>query len=187
MRVTKLTLLALLCAALVAGAGCGGGEGAEPTPTPSPIPSGIFEIYLVNTSNMSQVNFSDLDSIPLQDEPILSATDIIAYYWDDRQSGRHDIELTDEGCRYFWGEVAKTDTVYCSFIVIVNGERIYRGAFWPMYSSLYPVNPSIWYLPPGGCNYSSGITIYGGTSDRTDLLYDSRIYSALKQAGILIE
>lgn len=35
MRVAELTLLVLLCAALVAGAGCGGGEGAEPTPTPT--------------------------------------------------------------------------------------------------------------------------------------------------------
>ena len=100
MRLTKLTLLALLCAALVAGAGCGGGQSAEPTPTPtispSPVPSGIFKIYLVNTPNLSQINYSNLESIPLQEIPLLTETDIKSYNWSS-----HRIELIDEGCARF--------------------------------------------------------------------------------------
>ena len=129
MRLTKLTLALVLCAALVAGAGCGGEKGAEPTPTLSPTPSGIFEIYLVNTSNLSQINFSDLENIPLQEIPLLTETHIISYNWSN-----HSIKLTDEGCRYFLEELEeKSNTFHSPFIVVADGERIYRGEFVPGY------------------------------------------------------
>jgi len=193
MRVTELTLAALLCAALAAGTGCGGGQSAEPTPTPtispSPIPTGIFEIYLVNTFNLSQINFSNLDSIPLQDEPILSATDITSYNWSN-----HSIKLTDVGCAQL--EKALSETAQTAFVAMANGERLYWGLirpyFWLTVSSYIPECPVIVYSKKDlgetlKCNYSNTVRIQCAWSGCEELRNSETIYMALKQAGILIE
>jgi hypothetical protein len=187
MIVTKLTLAALLCAALLADAGCGGGQSAEPTPTvsPSPVAGGAFEIYLISPAaevNLTDTNCSKIGDINLPKEPIISSEDVVSYNW-----SRQYFELTYEACQNLSGELEKTGTWHNPFVVVANGERIYRGWFVNAFSSYWPACPSIWYLPPGGCNYSTGFTISAGLHENSDLRYDSRIYSALQQAGILIE
>ena len=196
MKLTELTLATLLCAALVAGAGCGGGEGAEPTSTPtispSPIAGDTFEIYLVNTSNQSQVNYSNLDSIPLQDEPILSATDIVSYNWSS-----HLIELTDEGCARFEEVIPPEGYPTQSFLVVAYSERAYSGPIWSsrwsVLSSYHPPYPvSVYTTEDWGedfkCNYSNTIEIACFYPfECKELRNSATIYHALKQAGILVE
>jgi|GEM_PF-2672785 len=206
MRLTKLTLLAMLCAALVAGAGCGGGQGVEPTPTPtispSPVHSGIFEIYLVNTSNLSQVNYSNLETIPLQEIPLLTETHIISYNWSN-----HSIKLTDDGCKRF--EEAILPEEYTSqsltvvtynrraFVIVAYSKRVYSGEIWSShmirYSSYFPPYPVIVYATEDWgedfkCNYSNTIEIACFSPfECAELLNSVIIYDALQQAGILIE
>ena len=188
-RLTKLTLAVLLCAVLVSSVGCGGGQGAEPTPTPtispSAVPNGTFEIYLISPAaevNLTDTNCSKIGDLNLLEEPIISSEDIVSYNW-----SRQHFEITYEACQYLSGELEKTDTWHNPFVVVANGERIYRGWFVNALSSYWPACPSIWYLPQGGCNFSTGFTISAGLHENSDLRYDSRIYSALQQAGILIE
>jgi hypothetical protein len=108
-----------------------------PTPSPSPSPTtpeaGEFSIYLlageVPTSELSTVDLRDLD---LQDEPIVSETDIIAYTWDT-----HEIELTAEAYQRIRDPFALPVRVSgMPFVVCVGADRIYAGAFWTPASSI---------------------------------------------------
>ena len=192
MRLTELTLLALLCAALAAGEGCGGGEGAQPTPTPSPIPSGIFEIYLVNMSNESwDGNYSNLENIPIYEVPLLTETHIVSYNWSN-----HSIKLTDEGCKRFEEVILSETYPSLSFIVVAYSNRVYSGPIWSShmvrYSSYFPPYPVIIYPSEGPgkeflmCNYSNTIEI--ACFSPFECARNSPItYDALQQAGILVE
>jgi hypothetical protein len=110
---------------------------ALPTPSPSPSPTtpeaGEFSIYLlageVPTSELSTVDLRDLD---LQDEPIVSETDIIAYTWDT-----HEIELTAEAYERIRDLFVLPVRVQgMPFVVSVGSEPVYAGAFMTPASSI---------------------------------------------------
>ena len=92
-----------------------------------------FSIYLladeVPATDLSMVDVADLE---LQEEPILSIDDIIAY---SRQT--HEIELTAEGYERIQRLFALPVRVSgLPFVVCVGADHIYAGGFWTPASSL---------------------------------------------------
>ena len=92
-----------------------------------------FSIYLladdVPATELSIVDLSDLE---LQEEPILSIDDIIAY-----STETHEIELTAEA----YARIQRLFSLPVEvggmpFVVCVGVDRIYAGAFWTLASSI---------------------------------------------------
>ena len=99
----------------------------------APKEAGGFAIYLLEGDTpATEVLGMDIEELILEDEPILSAEDIVIY---DRDS--HTMELTKEG--YSRIQDLFTLPVNVSgipFVVCVGSQRIYTGAFWTPASSL---------------------------------------------------
>jgi hypothetical protein len=93
-----------------------------------------FAIYLTrNNVSASQLSLD----ISIADEPIISTKDIVAYYKDT-----HEIELTAEA--YERLTQLKVPTNGVSFVVCVDKQLIYWGAFWAPYSSQSFDGVTIW-------------------------------------------
>jgi hypothetical protein len=90
-----------------------------------------FEIYLVNKDN------ADLQRIELHQEPIISEADIIKYDWD-----KHEILLSNDGFNRI-PNVRDVGVHGKLFVLIANGTRCYKGAFWTNLSSVSYPNPII--------------------------------------------
>ncbi len=82
------------------------GLGAEDASIP-------FAIYLVKQ------NHAEIEKVVLDPEPIISDKDIVIYDWKN-----HLITLTQTGADKI---PKKTGT---KFLIVVNGQRCYQGAFW---------------------------------------------------------
>lgn len=88
-----------------------------------------FGLYLLAKDiPTNQIASVDLNTLELQDEPLISIDDIITYSQDT-----HEIQLTAE----MMDRIAslRPPTSGTPFVVCAGGERIYWGAFWPGYSS----------------------------------------------------
>jgi hypothetical protein len=87
---------------------------------------------LVDEVSTAELSMLDLAEVELQDEPIVSAGDIISY-----SESTHEMELTAEA-------YARIQQLFelpvrvsgLPFVVSVGDERIYAGAFWTPASSL---------------------------------------------------
>ena len=97
-----------------------------------PAPAGGFSVYLLaDDGPATELLQVDLQDLQLQEEPILSADDVIAYSWES-----HDIELTPEAFGRIRQLFAKPLEVRgIPFVVSVDTDRIYAGAFWTPASS----------------------------------------------------
>lgn len=92
-------------------------------------PTGEFAIYLTAKDlSVQEVGELDLQQIELQSRPIVSSADILSYLKDS-----HEMMLTEEGAQRV--EHVETTTLGRPFVVCVGEERVYSGAFWPMWSS----------------------------------------------------
>jgi hypothetical protein len=89
-----------------------------------------FAVYLpaqkLSPQQLSGVGLADLE---LEDTPILSVDDIVAY---SRET--HEIELTASAYERIEQLEVPVDGI--PFVVCVGRDPIYMGAFWPLYSSL---------------------------------------------------
>jgi len=117
-------------------------------PTGQPAPSGDvyrfklsdfvgprFELYLVKKRH------GDLEKTELEAEPLLTEKDIVSYDW-----ATHTMELTEEGTKGL-PPAREMRTVGKSFVVVADGQRCYRGAFWTPLSSISHPNPVILVTP----------------------------------------
>ena len=101
-----------------------------------------FGLYLVRNMTGPQAAEIPLERLVLDSTPILSDEDIRLYQW----SG-HVLNLHDE--QAFLERLPNVPTHGLPFVVMVNGERIYLGAFWTSFSSLSTELPVIdVFLPP---------------------------------------
>lgn len=107
---------------------CSSPETAQP-------PEG-FAIYLTrNDIPVSQMEA--LSHVDLADEPLISISDIISYNIET-----HEIELTPEAYERVMG--LQVPTSGKSFMVCVDKQPIYWGAFWTPVSSQYFTGVTIW-------------------------------------------
>ncbi len=104
-----------------------------PTSTPTTTPAGEFSIHLlaqdIPPAEMSKV---DLNSLRLQEQPIISIHDIMAY-----SKETHEIELTApayERIQQLFSLPVDVDGM--PFVVCVGRDPVYAGAFWTPVSSL---------------------------------------------------
>lgn len=103
----------------------------EPTVSPSaaitPAIVKGFSIYLLADSKPTE-SPAVLDHLDLESRPVLTIDDIVTY-----AKATHEIELTSAGYERMHGLRVPTNGI--AFAVCVDGEPIYRGAFWAAYSS----------------------------------------------------
>ena len=91
---------------------------------------GGFAIYLVDQAITAQEMLqADLGELRLEEAPIISLDDIVAY-----NLATHEIQLTDSAYEKIGGLAVPVQGA--PFVVCVGHERIYGGAFWTSYSSL---------------------------------------------------
>lgn len=127
-----------------------------------------------------------LDELHLMQPSFLSLSDITNYLWSN-----HQISYPDS----VWDRLKTWDNLlHKIFVVNVGDERIYWGRFMDMLDSAGCQNPVILLMlrHPDGRNTTPGIIVIeraypsyiGSDSDPRD---DSRIYNALKEAGVLVD
>lgn len=94
---------------------------------------GDFGIYLLGEDRpATQLADSDLETIEVQDRPVVSMNDIVSY---DRDS--HRMQLTEDAyhrVQELFPIPVRVDGI--PFVVRVGDEAIYAGAFWTPLSSL---------------------------------------------------
>ena len=86
-----------------------------------------FAIYLTK-DNVPPSQMEALSHVNLADQPIISLNDIIHYDW-----ATHEIELTSAAYQKL--DAMHFPTNGTSFLVCVDRQPVYWGAFWPSYSS----------------------------------------------------
>ena len=107
-----------------------------------------FAIYLVKDGNTAAAAETPLPELVLEETPLLTDADLIVYRWSD-----HTLELSDQTA--IESRLPAVPTHGLPFVVVVNGERIYFGAFWVSYSSQSTDLPVIdiivdpWQIKPG--------------------------------------
>jgi hypothetical protein len=139
-----------------------------------------FAIYKLKDSTVmaSQVWDMPIDSLALADVPFLPQDSITSYNWQ-----LHEFTATasiDTFLSYLGSHLGPLGGM--PFVVTVGRDRIYLGAFWFPRSSLSPMVP---YIDPW--LNSHRIQRSWNPADTVDKRNDPRIYSALKDAGILVE
>ncbi len=107
---------------------------ANPSPTPSSTgeaqsASGDFAIYVNDQAACTNRPPTSATGVPASDDnPILSSGDIVTYTWQT-----HEASLTTAA--YERIQQLRPPTSGMPFVVCVGTTPIYRGAFWPLYSS----------------------------------------------------
>jgi hypothetical protein len=148
-----------------------------------------FAVYLT-ALNVPVSQMEALSHVDPAAEPVISLDDIVSYTWET-----HEIELTAEGI-----EKLKQIAVPMSgtpFVVCVDRQPVYWGAFWSMLSSYYPAGMVTAYIHPYPSfgedrrsiqlrfNVLSGTSPSGVPYGGTDPRPDSAIMDSLQRAGRL--
>jgi len=153
----------------------------RPIPITAPSPEG-FAIYLLAEEIVTDTILeADLAGLELEVGPVVSLADITAYSKD-----LHEIELTADA----YDRIA-TLTVPMSgtpFVVCVDRQPVYGGAFWVGYSSMSFNGIVIDVLPAGQqlplriqLGYPESVELFSGEDRRSD----PRILQSLEKAGRL--
>jgi hypothetical protein len=152
-------------------------DAGAPSIDVEPESEGEFAIYLTApTISPAMLSQADLDALELEPEPILYTDDVIRYIEET-----HKILLTASALERINQLWVPTDGRV--FVVCVDGERIYSGAFWTLASSLsfdgvviaVPLVDASLRLQLG---YPASPDLFSGE----DLRSDGRILEALQRA-----
>lgn len=149
-----------------------------------PAQVGGFAIYrLAEDISATQLSQGDINQFKLQDVPVLSSDDIVAY-----DKADHSIELTPGAylrIQQIFPMPVKVDGI--PFVVCVGKQRIYLGAFWTPASSL-SYDGIVIMQPLDNTTTTIQISLgYPGPDVFTvnDPRADARIIKALQQSGKL--
>ena len=112
-----------------------------------------FAIYLTR-DDVPVSQMEALSHVAIADTPVIGPDDILVYNW-----RLHDIALTPEAYERIYAMRPPTNGT--SFVVCVDRQPVYWGAFWPMYSSQSFDGVVIPVCPPISV-YNSGISIQPG-------------------------
>jgi len=99
----------------------------------APSQGGGFSIYLLaDEMPATELSMFDLDDLELQEKPIVSTIDVVAY-----DSETHEIELTAGAYERIQRLFTLPVKVFgMPFVVTVDADRIYAGGFWTPASSV---------------------------------------------------
>jgi hypothetical protein len=164
-----LTSIILLCV-LSASSGCSNTEGEG------------FAIYLTK-DDIPPAQLSILSHVDIEEKPLISIDDIIAY-----NDSFHEITLTENAYQRI--VILEVPVGGRSFMVCVDKQPIYAGAFWVPFSSMSFDGVTIW--KPLGFQETSTIRIELGYPSSSfykgeDPRDNAQIIESLKQAGKLTE
>lgn len=141
---------------------------------------GEFSIYLTTQeAPAASLSQASLDTLELENQPILSGDDVLRY---SRET--HEIVLTSPA--YERINQLSVPTGGRGFVVCVGNERIYTGAFWPLFSSQssdgvvieVPLVDQSMRIQVG---YPEPLDLFKGEDFRSDV----RILQSLERAGNL--
>jgi len=139
-----------------------------------------FSIYLVKDLSTTDAMSKELNDLPLETIPVLTANEIRTYNWIEHEfTMKESISLEEK----LEGNVPGSGK---PFVVVVGNERIYLGSFWSNLSSLY--SPDI-DIPRISSNWLKGSDkeIYqihsGKISDPRD---DTKIFEVFKGLGKVV-
>lgn len=144
-----------------------------------------LEFYLLadTSQHISGIIETEIRNLELTDEPFLTYRNIQYYNWDEH------VFTVDSSASEL---ILKICNEYASvqgipFVVTVNSERIYIGAFWFLYSSIAPPVPYI-EAPFGKTSNQRKFRInkqwYETNVDKRN---DKKIYNSLNSYGLLNE
>jgi hypothetical protein len=155
-------------------------DARAPTTDIEPESEGEFAIYLTaRTISPAMLSQAALEALELEPDPILSTDEVLRYV-----GASHKILLTSSAFERI--NQLRVPIDGRAFVVCVGGERIYRGAFWTMASSLsfdgvviaVPLVDASLRLQLG---YPASPDLFAGEDPRSD----GRILQALQRAGKL--
>ena len=167
-----------------------------------------LEIYLVSSDLPESGENIDINSLDLEETPILTLNDIKRYYWEEQAFVIKKDLWEERMTERFNIEPGKmlVPSYGRPYVVAVNGERIYMGKFWSHLSSrLEFFTPLIYvesFFSEDKITYDLqpdeqvfAITWNELTGDNQEdlrkqtanTIYDERIYNVLKEAGLLFE
>lgn len=137
-----------------------------------------LQIYLVKGNSSTYTDDkTDINNLELEDEPLLSSSDIVSYNWN-----MHCIKMKNDG-------IISRKLLQRRFIVMADGERVYSGAFWSAIFSMNPPQISV-YLDNMDESGDSVILALGSwrpggkiTPDVEKILADPRIQRVLERDG----
>ena len=146
-----------------------------------------LKFYLLKDSTITanEIMWVDLSDLTLAEKPFLSYEDLIYYDW-----SKHSFEIGLSKANEIKSFCDKNISMRgIPFVVTVDKERIYLGAFWASYSSLGPTFPHIDAL--FRTSETSNILIlkkaWDSISINPDLRNDERIYNSLIKYGLLLK
>jgi hypothetical protein len=156
------------------------------TPTPSVAESsvGVFDVYLVEQEiSPQQMRNINLAEVQLEETPLLSVDDIVAYRWET-----HEMELSDSASKRL-AQLERSVPLGggLPFVVCAGGEPVYGGALWTSYSSA-TYDGIVIDVHPAGLGEPVSVRLGYPTPEwftGEDLRSDPRIYRALEEAGKL--
>ena len=134
-----------------------------------------------STITASQASNIDINDLNLAEKPFLTYKDLTYYNWEE-----HSFGIDSNKAKIIRNICENNTTVFgIPFVVTVDQERIYLGAFWFAFSSIAPTLPHI------------DITFFDGIfqvlriekswdSTKPDLRNDKRIYDTLREYGLLL-
>ncbi|MBN1812384.1 MAG: substrate-binding domain-containing protein [Anaerolineae bacterium] len=146
-------------------------------------PDETFAIYLVGReTSAAQLAKIALQDLELEETPILSADDVVAYVWES-----HEVELTPSAYERLFEFSDSVSTSGRPFVVCVGSQRVYAGAFWMPFSSQSFDGIAIVLIPSDGRTICIQLG-YPGSPDLFmwfDPRSDPRILRSLEEAGKL--
>ena len=140
----------------------------------SPTDEKAFGIYLLKDTLIitSDAKKLPLNSLQVQDSPIISIEDIETYNWSEQT-----MSLTSEAFKRFGSAEGKVKSAFgLPFVVMIDQTKIYLGNIYPAYSSyMHEDLPSIMVAPFTEMRISRA-----PNKNINDVRMDERIYSVLK-------
>jgi hypothetical protein len=140
---------------------CSGSEGTKPR----------FALYLV------KAHHAEMKQSELESEPLLTEQDIVSYDWPT-----HTIALTKSGEKKI-PDIKAVGTGGVEFVIVADGQRCYRGAFWASLSSQSHGEPVIDVLRRGRTLQIQRAYPDASFAVGDDPRSDPRILQALEAAG----
>lgn len=133
-----------------------------------------FNVYMINDPDMSISEFdsTNIQDIELPPNPVLTITDICQYTIVDYDglSLSHRVSIND----HVHSVLGNSNSL---FVLVVNGERKYKGEYWANFMNTYPLDVTFW------ASSDSIFTIMAHDAGR-DKINDPGIINTLSDHGI---